>query len=176
MLPLNDIRWASYQGGYRLIYDASKILSRLIQGEATDTLWQELWEDLYHQGDVGEASYAAVPWLLEITRRSPQPDWNPLVLICTIELARPSPKNPEVPQELREGYFNAIQGIPLALAEKPCLAWDDLFTQAAVAALALSRGHRAFAEIYLEFGFQEAEKWLSEYLEIEVDELGLQKL
>jgi hypothetical protein len=174
MLPLDDPRWATYQGGYRLDYDASRVLLGLIQGKPPEAAWQELWEELHHQGDVGEASYASVPWLLEIARRSPEPDWNPLALICTIELARP--RNPDVPEELRQAYFDAILAIPSALAEKPCNVWDDLFTQVAVASLALSRGHRAFAEIYLEFGFTEAKKWLAAYLDIEENQLGLQGL
>lgn len=101
-------------------------------------------------------------------------DWNPLALICTIELARP--KNPDIPDEIREGYFQAFLSIPYALAEKPCHIWDDLFTQVAAASLALSRGHRAFAEIYLEFSFSEAKKWLAEYWDVEESQLGLQGL
>ena len=165
MLPLDDPRWAAYRGGYRLIYDASKVLSDLIHAQPTDAAWQELWAELHHQGDVGEASYASVPWLLEIGRRSQEPDWNPFALICTIELARPG--NPDVPGELRDGYFDAIRAIPSVLAEKPSAAWSDSFTQAAAASLALSRGHRAFAEIYLEFSFTEARKWLAEYYDVE---------
>lgn len=174
MLPLNDPRWASYQGGYRTTYDASKVLRGLLEGEPSKAAWQELWEELHHQGDVGAASYASVPWLIEIVRCSPLADWNPLALICTIELARP--KNPDIPDELREGYFKALLSIPNVLAEKPCHVWDDLFTQVAAASLALSRGHRAFAEIYLEFSFAEAKKWLAGYFDVEESQLGLQGL
>ncbi len=174
MLPLNDPRWTSYRGGYRDIYDASKVLRCLLEGEPTKGAYQELWEELHHQGDLGEASYASVPWLIEITRRSPLPDWNPLALVCTIELARP--KNQEIPEELQDGYFKSLLSIPSVLAEKPCHVWDDLFTQVASASLALSRGHRAFAEIYLEFSLTEAKKWLAEYFDIEESQLGLQGL
>ena len=96
MLPLDDPRWASYHGGYRTAYDASKVLRTLLEDGSSERSWQELWEELYHQGDVGEASYASVPWLLEIVRRSAVPEWRPLALVCTIELARPvnSDQNP----------------------------------------------------------------------------------
>lgn len=156
------------------IYDASKVLRGLTDGASGKTAYQELWEQLHHQGDLGEASYASVPWLIEITRRSPLPDWNPLALVCTIELARPS--NQEVPPELQEGYFKSLGSIPSVLADKPCAVWDDLFTQVASAALALSRGHRAFAEIYLEFEFGEAKKWLAGHFDVEESRLGLQNL
>lgn len=171
MLPLDDPRWAKYRGGYRVIYDATAVLRRLYDGETSKVLWQELWDELHHQGDVGEASYAAVPWLIEITRRSSLSDWNPLGLVCTIELARP--KNPDIPEEIRNGYFKAIDEIPSALAEKPCHVWDDVFTQVAAASLALSRGQHAFAEIYLEFTFREAKRWFAEYFDIQESQLGL---
>lgn len=171
-LPLNDPRWASYQGGYRTTYDASAPLIALLEEPQGEAPWQQLWDELHHQGDVGSASYAAVPWLIEILRRSPLADWNPLALICTIELARPN--NPEITDELREGYFSALLSLPHALAEKPCHVWDDNFTQVAAAALALSRGQRAFAEIYLEFSLAEGKKWLAEYFDIEESQLEFQ--
>lgn len=49
------------------------------------------------------------------------------------------------------------------------------FEQFEHSSLAFSRGHRAFAEVYLEFDFQEAEKWLSDYFEGEVNKPGLKK-
>lgn len=146
----------------------------MLEGEPSKEAYQELWEELHHQGDVGEASYASVPWLIEITRCASLPDWNPLALVCTIELARP--RNPDIPEELKEGYFKSILSIPSVLAEKPCHVWDDRFTQVAAAALALSRGHRAFAEIYLEFGLIEAKQWLAEYFDVEESEIELQSL
>jgi hypothetical protein len=37
--------------------------------------WNILWDDLHHQGDVGEASYAVVPYLAEYARKaSPEYD------------------------------------------------------------------------------------------------------
>ncbi len=175
MLPLDDPRWATYRSAYGAPYDASKTLLQLLNNEPSKAAWQELWGELHHQGGVGEASFASVPWILEIVRRSPLLDWSPLALVCTIELARP--KNSfDLPSELKEGYFNSLQSIPAILAEKPCHVWDNLFTQVAAAVLALSRGQRAFAEIYLEFSFSEAKKWLADYFEVEESQLDLQGL
>jgi len=44
-------------------------LQRLAAGMDRDAAWAELWQGLHHQGDVCEASYAAVPHLVRI-----QPD------------------------------------------------------------------------------------------------------
>lgn len=110
MLPLSDPRWQTYLGGYRVAYDASTALRQLLDHGGDKDLWGELWDELHHQDDVDQASYAAVPWLVEFVRLNPRLDWNPLALIAVIELARPS--NPEVQRELAEHYFNAIRSPP----------------------------------------------------------------
>src|SRR5207248_41909 len=109
MLPLDDPKWATYNGGYRIPYDASVPLSRLMRDGASDELWDELWQNLHHQGDVGPASFAAIPWLLEFVRRSPVMDWNAIGLIAVIELERPHYcRNRKMPEELVGGYFQAL--------------------------------------------------------------------
>jgi hypothetical protein len=60
MLPLDDPRWQSYKGGYRVPFDASAGLRRLLADGSTEDLWEEFWTELHHQGDVHQASYAAV--------------------------------------------------------------------------------------------------------------------
>ncbi len=62
MMLLSDQRWKDFDGGYRVKYDASIPLSRLKNGIGDlDSIWSELWQNLHHQGDVGIASYAAIP-------------------------------------------------------------------------------------------------------------------
>src|SRR5690242_539660 len=109
MLPLDDARWQSYMGGYRMAYDASPALRRLLADGPNEELWEEFWTELHHQGDVHQASYAAVPWLAEFVRRSTRIDWNALALIAVIELARGRHRNPEVAAELSESYFAAVK-------------------------------------------------------------------
>ena len=75
----------------------------------TATAWEELWEELHHQGDVGDASYAAVPELVRIHRNGGAVDWNLYAIMAIIELARTEPQNPEVPDWLSEDYFRSIQ-------------------------------------------------------------------
>lgn len=55
------------EGGYRLPYDPRPALDRLATVDVA-AAWAELWQELYHQGDVGEASYAAVPELVRLHR------------------------------------------------------------------------------------------------------------
>jgi hypothetical protein len=61
MLPLDDPRWKILTGGYRVPYDVSVPLGKLFEQGESKELWDELWQELHHQGDIGPASYAAVP-------------------------------------------------------------------------------------------------------------------
>lgn len=76
MLSFDDNRWADLRGGYRIPFDPRPFLKMLETVQDTSGAWHELWEGLHHQGNVGEASYAAVPHLVRIYGRSPRPDWN----------------------------------------------------------------------------------------------------
>jgi len=60
MLSFDDPRWRQLRGGYGSPYDPRKALLSLERGTDVLAAWSELWEELHHQGDVGEASYAAV--------------------------------------------------------------------------------------------------------------------
>jgi hypothetical protein len=48
MLPLDDPKWQSYTGGYRVPYDASAPLRRLLEQGGSAELWDELWQELHH--------------------------------------------------------------------------------------------------------------------------------
>ena len=83
--------------GYRLPYDPAPDLSRL--GTDRDSAIDELWANLYHQGDVDTASYYSVPALV---------DAGELSLVSAIEVARHSAQNPPVPDELIAEYEDAL--------------------------------------------------------------------
>jgi len=85
-------------GGYGIPYDSEPALKKL--STSHDEAISELWENLYHQGDVGLASYAAVPALVNAGE---------LLLTAAIEVARNSGSNPELPESLRAGYEHALK-------------------------------------------------------------------
>src|SRR5216117_2283361 len=111
MLSLDDDRWDNLTGGYRMKYDPRPLLSKLENGRDTKATWHELWDELHHQGDVGEASYAAVPHLVRIHRKRRVVDWNTYALVATIELARGRGGNPEVPSWLKEVYEETLHDL-----------------------------------------------------------------
>jgi hypothetical protein len=111
MIELSDKIWKTLEGGYGIPYDPSKILRKLADSAFTDDvqhIFDELWENLYHQGDVGTASYLAVTALISICIGKRSFDWNYIGLCVTIENARLRGDNPELPQEYDDLYFGSI--------------------------------------------------------------------
>lgn len=84
-------------GAYRILYDPNSALKLLSSDR--DAALNELWENLYHQGDVDTASYVAVPKLVEEGELS---------LVAAIEVARHEERNPDVPTEILSAYKQAL--------------------------------------------------------------------
>jgi hypothetical protein len=110
MLNIDDQRWEKLLGGYRRPYDPRSALAKLRSGTNDAMVWEELWNELHHQGDVGEASYAAVPHLVSIYGKRPSADWNVYAIVAIIELARKHGSNPDVPTWLDSSYFSGDSG------------------------------------------------------------------
>jgi hypothetical protein len=172
MLPFDDPRWQSYLGAYRLPFDASPLVRRLLFEGASEELWDELWGELHHQGNVDQASYASVPWLVEFVRRSPKLDWNALSLIATIEWEREQHGNPTVAEELSASYHTAIRSLPEILGTHPDQEWSELAVSPAVACIALARGQRWFVKAYLELDRDTSGRWFSEEFGWEFSDKG----
>jgi hypothetical protein len=142
-LVLDDPRWAELEGGYRKIsYDASKALRRLEKinnlKEAQE-IYQELWDELHHQGDVGIASYYAVPHMIRIAKEKRIVDWNVLGLISLIEIQRHK-NNPSIPQALYPAYKNALIELSGLVTSILSEDWDFNTTSAALTAIAVAKG------------------------------------
>jgi len=109
MLSLEDERWNRLKGGYRVPFDPRPLLRKLEDGNETAAVWLKLWDELHHQGDVGDASYAAVPHIVQIHRKRGISDWNPYAIVAIIESARTNQRNPNIPEWLEKDYFLSIQ-------------------------------------------------------------------
>ncbi len=136
MLSLGDPRWKTLQAGYRIPFDASALLRRLERGE---NVWSELWSELHHQGDVGEASYAAVPHIVRITSAHERRDWHFYGLVSLIEIERHRRRNPPLPCWLIEEYEAAWKDIlHLALGDLTRIEDAESF-RSLLGAVALAR-------------------------------------
>jgi hypothetical protein len=147
-IDLSDERWGELQSAFRRPYDVRPALRRLVSEDTA--VWYEFWEELHHQGDVGEASYAAIPAIVRIyAEQARQPDWNVYALAATIEEARHSNDNPAIPAWLAATYERGWAELEaLALAELPQASDDDLVSSI-LAVLALGKGKRTLARMAL---------------------------
>ena len=78
-MDLDNRSWTTLQGGYKIPHNASKPLKQLRDAsrqEEFESIFAELWDNLHHQGDVGTASYLAVPQLVSICITKKSLNWN----------------------------------------------------------------------------------------------------
>jgi hypothetical protein len=95
LLPLDDPKWKEYRGGYnRAVNDLVPFLAKLQSLDMSEEDWNILWDDLHHQGDVGEASYAVVPYLAEYAKSASQIAWHAFGFAAVVELERTEHDNP----------------------------------------------------------------------------------
>ena len=123
----------------------------------------QLWQELHHQGDVGEASYAAVPHLVRIAKLLPRRDWNFYGLVSTIEVERHRKSNPRIPQWLVPAYKEAMRGtLELALGDLRGSV-DRPTLQSILGAIALAKGYVTLGALISHSDESEIEEVLDQY-------------
>ena len=136
-------------------FDPRPLIKRLETEVDTSQVWRELWDELHHQGDVGEASYAAVPLLVESYRKRRGPEWSTYVLVAIIELAREEGNNPEVPEWIADDYFRAIPSLAeIGISELPSTE-DTYKIRAILSVIAISKGLRTHGKFLLNYSDEE---------------------
>ena len=155
MLSFEDVRWLEMTGGYRILFDPRPLLKQLETESDTSAIWHQLWDELHHQGDVGEASFAAVPYLVRAYLKRGVVEWNTFAIVAVIELARKQGKNPDVPVWLEEGYYSAIRELARIGAADISQAKDPDEVRFILCILAIEKGLRAHAKFLLDFSEDE---------------------
>jgi hypothetical protein len=122
-------------------YDARRALDSLRDGRL-DEAWDELWDNLHHQGDVGTASYAAVPELVQIANEENPTDWRPFALVATIEECRLNGSNPPLPSAIEAAYFSAWTSLAQRASALYLESKDELLDRALLSVLAFAKGQR----------------------------------
>lgn len=165
MLDFSDPRWHQLEGGYRVLYDPRPALTQLERGVDVAAAWEALWQGLHHQGDVGVASYAAVPHLLRVHRMRDVPDWNTFGLVGIIEHSRHANQNPRLPEWLKSGYDKAWQAIAEVAGRDLMRSDDPILTRMALGVIATARGLRFAGEVLMDFTDDELEEMVLAYRE-----------
>jgi hypothetical protein len=155
MPSFDDARWDHLTGGYKTPFDPRPSLRKLESRRDITAAWKELWEELHHQGDVGEASYAAVPELVRIHRNEGAADWNLYAIVAIIELARTESRNPEVPNWLREDYFRSIEELARMGAKDILTVAESETKRAILGVIAIERGLRTHGKVLVAYSEKE---------------------
>jgi hypothetical protein len=164
MIKYDDPKWKEMQGGYRLPYDPTPALRKLESGTDVEFAWDDLWNNLHHQGDVGEASYAAVPHLVRIHKENCHLDWNLYALVSTIEIERHRKTNPDLPSWAEPEYREALETLMTCGLEDIKDADDPTTVQAILGAIALAKGSVKLGALISTLDESEADEYLDSYL------------
>jgi hypothetical protein len=155
MLDLENVRWSTLTGGYRTPLDPRPILMRLETEPDSTQVWEELWDELHHQGDIGDASFASVPILVRIHRERGAADWNTYAIVAVIELARKKGENPDVPRWLEEDYFRAIRELAEMGTAEVLRAESPEDVRAILSVIAIEKGLRTHGWFLVNYSEEE---------------------
>lgn len=164
MLNLDDPKWKTFEGGYRTPYDASILLKQFeltSDPEIINSILNELWEELHHQGDVGLASYMSVPHLIRIAKQKQIFNTNLLGLVTVIEIQRQK-NNPSLFKEYEEDYFNSLKQLIELTSFGFKQDWDLKTASAVLSAIAISKNQSKLGNAILNM---DSEDIIDEFLE-----------
>ena len=152
-MNLTDQIWKGLTGGYKVPYDASIPLRKLRQTNDQGTISKilaELWDELHHQGDVGIASYLAVPELARIGIEKRLFDSSLLGLCCVIEQQRHLGENPTLPTEFEDYYLLGLIDLKQFVLDNINGDLDDTTYIIALSTLATCTGRIRLGKAILE--------------------------
>jgi len=69
MHHLDEKHWRNLKGAHGTQFDPRPLLAMFETKQDRVAAWHGLWEELHHKGDVGDASFAAIP---KLVRDSPK--------------------------------------------------------------------------------------------------------
>lgn len=152
MLSLDDARWSKLTHAYGAADDSPQLLGQIARStkpveNPRAEPWFSLWSSLCHQGDAYDASYAALPHIVDIACEAEGAiDFNFLLLPAAIEVARSNGRGPLVPPDLWSAYEGGVSRLVECVALHRHDRWDQNMLFAALAAQAAAKGNPRVAE------------------------------
>nr|WKN38739.1 hypothetical protein K4G66_08485 [Tunicatimonas sp. TK19036] len=168
MRSLDDPIWQKLTGGYHTSYDASLVLKKLEafdKEKEEEPIWDEIWSELYHQGDIGTASFLSVPQLIRIYQNKGKINYQVFAFITAVELTRIK-NSLTIPDEFKHEYEKAINQIPELVSLAKQQSWDSLLAASVLSAIAVWKKRYRMAELISELEDEE----LTEYLLKQINE------
>lgn len=168
MLSLESNRWSELQHAYGDASNIPALLSQLINlpsSNGDEEPWFSLWSALAHQGDVYDASFAAVPHVIHAAASNPlKADAVYFQFPAWVEICRKK-NGLELPSELSEAYLEALSRLPSLVAQAAAREWDAEFLQCALSAISAAKGQTIVAEAALELSPNIAEEFMEWFYE-----------
>ncbi|WP_299303249.1 hypothetical protein [uncultured Litoreibacter sp.] len=155
MLELENSRWSSLTHAYGAAQDVPELIRQLQSATQPKESyksepWFSLWSCLCHQDEVFDASYAALPHIVEIACAAKSPlEVSFFQLPTAIEIARIGERGPPVPNDLKEAYFSGLAKLSECVALHRNDTWDQSTLLCAMAAQSIAKGHPKIAEAIL---------------------------
>ncbi len=166
MINLDDKIWKELKGGYRTPYDVSVPLKRLEKTnnkEEIEKVYEELWNELHHQGDVELASYLALPQFVSIARQKGLFDWNILALCAIIEQQRHLGSNPPLPIQYLSYYEDGLIDLKKFIINNLSSVNDEITLRAALSALAACNGQIKLSKAIIELSDDVLDEFLEQF-------------
>ena len=158
-----DPRWDQLTGGYRTQYNPFSVLTAVAKNPKNSAIWQEIWLNLYHQNDIGTASYVTAAALITLREAGVMFDWNLYAFIAGVEAYRHDERNPDLPEWLKASYDNAWTSIsPLCIDDMAAETQLNVL-RAYLATLALAKRHRNLGALLITIDDSEIIEWLDDH-------------
>ena len=146
MIETND--WSQLTDANGQLFDPRMALTDIESGNPAAG-YDELWERVHHQGDLGTATYAVVPALVDLMIERTELHWRAYALVATIEECRRSGGTPPIPEWLHNDYRTAIRKVVRPALAQLALAKTDEDVRSLIAVVAYAKGQRSLGAIAL---------------------------
>ncbi len=152
MIALEDTRWANLSHAYGSASDIPQLARDPAPKDGYDSEpWFTLWSSICHQRDGYDASYAALPHIVDITCKAKEPlDFSFFQLPAAIEIARANRRGPDLPADLTNAYSEAVLRLAKCIALHLKDDRDESMLLSAMSALAASKVHHRVAEAIMD--------------------------